>query len=56
MRGVALEGFAGDVVAAQGGLGAGVAEQSLNVAQGDALIEADGADGAAERVRADGAW
>jgi len=43
---VALEGFAGDVVAAQGGLGAGVAEQSMDVAQWDSLMEPDGADGA----------
>ena len=51
---MALQSFASDVVAAEGGLRAGVAEQSLHVAQRDALIEPYGADSATQRVWADG--
>jgi hypothetical protein len=54
MRGVSFEGIAADVVAGQGGLCTGVAQQMLDVAQRDALIESQRADGAAQRVRADG--
>lgn|SRR6476660_7615002 len=35
---VPLEGIAADVVAGQGGLGTGLAQQSLDVAQGDAVV------------------
>src|SRR3954453_20149749 len=52
--GVPLEGVGADVVAGQGGLRAGVAQQALDVAQRNALIEPDRADGAPERVRPDG--
>ena len=51
---VALERFAGDVVAAQRGLWADVAQQALDVAQWDALVESDGADRAAQLMWADG--
>jgi hypothetical protein len=54
MRGVSFESIAADVVAGQGGLWTGVAQQVLDVAQRDALIESHRADGAAQRVRADG--
>src|SRR4051812_49021096 len=52
--GVPLEGVGADVVAGQGGLRAGAAQQALDVAQRNALIEPDRADGAPERVRPDG--
>src|SRR3954470_17292552 len=52
--GVSLEGVGADVVAGRGGLRAGVAQQALDVAQRNALIEPDRADGAPERVRPDG--
>jgi hypothetical protein len=52
--GVTLQGVGADVVAGQGGLRLGVAQQALDVTQGDALVEPDGADGAAQCVGADG--
>jgi hypothetical protein len=52
--GVPLECVAADVVAGKGGLGAGVAQQALNVAQRNALLEPDRADGAAQCMWADG--
>src|SRR4051812_13737070 len=51
--GVPLEGVGADVVAGQGGFRAGVAQQALDVAQRNALVEPDRADGAPERVRPD---
>src|SRR5829696_5153345 len=54
MGDVAFQSFAGDVVAAQCGLGAGMAEQPLNIPQRDALVQPDGADRSAQRVWADG--
>jgi hypothetical protein len=54
MRCVPLQGVAADVVAGQGGLGTGVAEQALHVSQRNALVKPDRADRAPERVRPDG--
>lgn len=51
---MAFECLAGKFVTAQGCLRAGVAEQSLNLGQRDALVEPHSADGAAQRVRTDG--
>src|SRR3954447_24179801 len=51
--GMSLEGVRADVVAGQGGLRAGVAQQALDVAQRNAMVEPDGPDGAAQRVRPD---
>src|SRR4051812_43954420 len=51
--GVSLEGGAADVVAGQGGLRGGGGQQALDVAQRNALVEPDGPDRAAQRVRPD---